>query len=130
MLIKKVILLFIFSLFIHYNYAQQDISNEIVQYIQTGNTKELSKYFNKRLDVTINQNGNNYSSDQAELIVRNFLNTVPNREFKVVQKGNTEYNTQFIVGVLKSKNEKYKTYILLKPYQKVLYIQDIRFEKE
>ncbi|MCB0513032.1 MAG: DUF4783 domain-containing protein, partial [Bacteroidetes bacterium] len=54
----------------------------------------------------------------------------PNKDFVILQKGSTEYNTRFIVGTLKSKNEKYKTYILLKPFQKVLLIQDIRFEKE
>ncbi|MCB0511709.1 MAG: DUF4783 domain-containing protein [Bacteroidetes bacterium] len=122
-------MLFIFVLSIHYTEAQ-DVSNDIVQYIQSGNTKELAKYFNKRIDVTINQTGNNYSSDQAELIIKNFLSAIPNKEFTILQKGSTEYNTRFIVGVLKSKNEKYKTYILLKPFQKILYIQDIRFEKE
>ncbi|HMV02137.1 MAG TPA: DUF4783 domain-containing protein [Chitinophagales bacterium] len=129
MFIRKCILLFIFVLSIHYTEAQ-DVSNDIVQYIQSGNTKELAKYFNKRIDVTINQTGNNYSSDQAELIIKNFLSAIPNKEFTILQKGSTEYNTRFIVGVLKSKNEKYKTYILLKPFQKILYIQDIRFEKE
>lgn len=129
MFIRKCILLFIFVLSIHYTNAQ-DISNDIVQYIQSGNTKELAKYFNKRIDVTINQTGNNYSSDQAELIIKNFLGTMPNKDFVILQKGSTEYNTRFIVGTLKSKNEKYKTYILLKPFQKVLLIQDIRFEKE
>ncbi|HMU98339.1 MAG: DUF4783 domain-containing protein [Chitinophagales bacterium] len=129
MFIRKSILLFIFVLSIHYTEAQ-DVSNDIVQYIQSGNTKELAKYFNKRIDVTINQTGNNYSSDQAELIIKNFLSAIPNKEFTILQKGSTEYNTRFIVGVLKSKNEKYKTYILLKPFQKILYIQDIRFEKE
>ena len=129
MFIRKCILLFIFVSSIHYTEAQ-DVSNDIVQYIQSGNTKELAKYFNKRIDVTINQTGNNYSSDQAELIIKNFLSAIPNKEFTILQKGSTEYNTRFIVGVLKSKNEKYKTYILLKPFQKILYIQDIRFEKE
>lgn len=129
MFIRKCILLFIFVLSIHYTEAQ-DVSNDIVQYIQSGNTKELAKYFNKRIDVTINQTGNNYSSDQAELIIKNFLGTMPNKDFVILQKGSTEYNTRFIVGTLKSKNEKYKTYILLKPFQKVLLIQDIRFEKE
>ncbi|MEZ5037443.1 MAG: DUF4783 domain-containing protein [Chitinophagales bacterium] len=129
MFLRKYILLFIFVLSIHYTNAQ-DISNDIVQYIQSGNTKELAKYFNKRIDVTINQTGNNYSSDQAELIIKNFLGTMPNKDFVILQKGSTEYNTRFIVGTLKSKNEKYKTYILLKPFQKVLLIQDIRFEKE
>ena len=129
MFLRKYILLFIFVLSIHYTEAQ-DVSNDIVQYIQSGNTKELAKYFNKRIDVTINQTGNNYSSDQAELIIKNFLSAIPNKEFTILQKGSTEYNTRFIVGVLKSKNEKYKTYILLKPFQKILYIQDIRFEKE
>ncbi len=129
MFIRKCILLFIFVLSIHYTEAQ-DVSNDIVQYIQSGNTKELAKYFNKRIEVTINQTGNNYSSDQAELIIKNFLSAIPNKEFTILQKGSTEYNTRFIVGVLKSKNEKYKTYILLKPFQKILYIQDIRFEKE
>lgn len=129
MFIRKCILLFIFVLSIHYTEAQ-DVTNDIVQYIQSGNTKELAKYFNKRIDVTINQTGNNYSSDQAELIIKNFLSAIPNKEFTILQKGSTEYNTRFIVGILKSKNEKYKTYILLKPFQKILFIQDIRFEKE
>jgi hypothetical protein len=124
------LLLFIFCLyFTNVTYAQDNLNN-IVMNIQNANTKELAKNFNKRLDITINQNENNYSIEQAEMVLRNFLNGLTEREMVVLQKGKSEDNTLFIIGTLKSKNSKYKTYILLKNTNKVSLIHDIRFEKE
>jgi len=108
----------------------QDNSNVILSDIQQANINDLSKYFNKRIDITINQNENNYSIEQAAIILKNFLSGLTSREVVLLQKGKSEDNTQFIIGSLKSKTAKYKTYILLKNTSKGYLIHDIRFEKE
>lgn len=114
---------------INISFAQDNI-NLILNQIELANTKELVKYCNKRIDITINQNENNYSTEQAQIILKNFLNGLVNREFELLQKGKTADNTQFIIGTLKSKTNKYKTYILLKNSPTGYLIHDIRFEKD
>lgn len=108
----------------------QENSKLIVGLIEQANTKELAKYFNKRVDITINQSENNYSIEQAEVILKNFLTGLASKQVILVQNGKSDDNTQFIIASLVSKTSKYKTYILFKNTSKGYLIHDIRFEKE
>ena len=51
----------------------QDIFGTFPSAIKTANTAAIAKNFEKRVDITIDENSDNYSSEQAEMILKNFL---------------------------------------------------------
>lgn len=110
--------------------SAQDRYATISNAIKTNNVKELAKHFNKRLDITIDDNENNYSSEQASIVVKNFLSGFPAREFNIIHKGNADDKTEYIIGKLSYKTIQYKAYIFLKLIPESFIIQEISFEKE
>jgi hypothetical protein len=129
MKVLKPVSLFIFCLLFTALHAQ-DIISSIPSALRTANAGALAKNFDKRVDVTIDDNADNYSSQQAEMILKNFLGKFTYREFSLLHKGTSPDGAQYIIGSLKTNAGSYRTYIYIKKTDGVNYTQEIRFEKE
>ena len=98
--------------------------------LKNGNANAIAKNFDKRVDITIDDNADNYSSTQAEVILKGFLHKFSSRDFTLVHKGNSNDAAQYAIGNLKTNAGSYRTYIFIKKTNNTNYIQEIRFEKE
>lgn len=130
MKVLKPICLFIFCLLFSIKVQSQEIIGSIPSAIKAGNATELAKNFYKRVDITINDVADNYSSTQGEMILKSFLSKFSSRDFSIVHKGNSPDGAQYIIGNLKTNSGSFRTYIYIKKTNNVNYIQEIRFEKE
>lgn len=123
------ILLFIFSLQFTLSHAQE-LGGTLTVWLKAGNSHEIAKNFDKRVDITINENADNYSSEQAEMILKDFLSKFSFRDFTVMHKGTSPDNAQYIIGTMKTNSGTFRTYIFIKKSGDTNLIQEIRFEKE
>lgn len=130
MKLLKPISLFIFCLLLGQQLSGQDIISTIPAALRSGNAALLAKHFDKRVDITIDENADNYSSEQAEMILKSFLGKFSFREFSILHKGTSPDGAQYIIGSLKTNAGSYRTYIYIKKTDGVNYTQEIRFEKE
>ncbi len=130
MKVLKPIFFFIFCLLFCLQAKTQDILSNIPSALKTANASIIAKSFDKRVDITIDENSDNYSNEQAEIILKNFLGRFSNREFSIVHKGTSTEGAQYIIGGLKTNVGKYRTYIYIKKSDGINHIQEIRFEKE
>lgn len=122
--------LFIFSLLFTISSSAQDIQSTIPAAINSANTSAITKNFGKRVDITINDNADNYSNEQGEMILKSFLNKFIFRDFSIVHKGTSGDGSQYIIGSLKTNSGNFRTYIYIKKSDGNNYIQEIRFESE
>jgi hypothetical protein len=104
------------------------ILENIVSAIKSGNSKVFASYFSTTVEITLPGNEGTFSKLQAEMIFKDFFSKNSPVSFTVDQKGVSTGGTQFIIGTYKSSNKKYKTYILLKPIDGQMLIQQIQFE--
>ncbi len=130
MKVLRSITLFIFCLLFIASTTAQDVISTIPSAIESGNASAISKNFDRRVDITINENADNYSSEQAEVILKGFLNKFASRSFSVVHKGNSPDGAQYIIGSLRTNSGNFRTYIYIKNSGGGNTIQEIRFEKE
>jgi hypothetical protein len=130
MKLLKPISIFIFSLLFCLHTQAQDALSTIPTAIRSGNAALIAKNFDKRVDITIEDNADNYSSVQAEMIIKNFLGKFTYRDFSIIHKGTSPDGAQYTIGSLKTNAGTYRTYIYIKKSDGVNYIQEIRFEKE
>lgn len=130
MKVLRPILLFIFCLLFCFPADSQDVISTIPAALKTANASSIAKNFDKRVDITIDENADNYSREQAEMILKSFLGKFSSRDFSVVHKGNSTDGAQYIIGSLKTNTGNFRTYIYVKKSDGVNYIQEIRFEKE
>lgn len=130
MKLLKPIIIFIFSLLFCSQTQAQDVMSTIPTALKMGNASMIAKNFDKRVDITIEDNADNYSSVQAEMILKNFLGKFSFREFTILHKGTSPDGAQYTIGSLKTNAGSYRTYIYIKKSDGTNYIQEIRFEKE
>lgn len=112
-------------------FAQSEgIIDEVKETIKTGSAKELSKYFNQTVDVTIEGKVENYSKAQAEFVMRDFFKAHPPNEFTVIHQGSSKGGQPFAIGQYKSNGDTYRVWMKIKTVAKEQLIQEISFVKE
>ena len=102
----------------------------IASAIHSGDSRELSKYFNSSVELVLPGNDGVFSKAQAEMIMKTFFAKSAQISFNIKQKGNSTGGAQFIIGSYKSKAESLNVYILLKPINGVLMIHQMHFEAD
>jgi hypothetical protein len=108
----------------------QEVIPSVAAALKSGNAAQIAKNFDKRVDITIDDNADNYSNTQAEMILKGFLGKFSFRDFTVIHKGTSPDGAQYTIGSLKTNAGSYRTYIYVKKSGGVQFIQEIRFEKE
>lgn len=107
----------------------QNSQSIITSSLSSGNIKELSKSFDKRIQVTLSNKSEYYSNSQAEIIINDYLNQLGNKNFTIVRSGQVEGgNAEFYIGEIKCSKGVVKVYIFARKVADTLYIQEIRFE--
>jgi hypothetical protein len=111
--------------------ARADVFSDIAAAIRSGNAKEVSRYFSSSIDLKTDNKSGVYSKNQAEMVLKDFLQANPCKNFDIIHRGSTEdKSAQYAIGSLVSPNGTYRTYILLGNVGGQLVIQELSFEKE
>lgn len=100
--------------------------DEVVSAIRTGNSAELAKYFDSRVDIALPDKSDTYSKAQAEMIVRDFFSSKGVTGFEIKHKGENG-GAQFCVGILKTRNAEYRTHLFMRQRGDRQLLQEIRF---
>lgn len=106
------------------------IIDQIAAAIRAGNAGDLAVYFGKTVEVIIPFNEGVYSKSQAEMILKGFFTKYIPVTFVVNQNRASAGGSQFLIGTYMSKAGGLNVYVLLKPIDGQMYIQQIHFEKE
>ena len=70
---KRIFLPLVFLLVSAGVFGQTDIINQVKEAIKAGSAKELAKFLNSTVDVTLEGNVQSYSKAQAEFVLRDFF---------------------------------------------------------
>lgn len=109
-------------------------NNEVVsgikEAIKAGSAKELSKYLNQTIDVTIDGKVQNYSKAQAEFVLRDFFKAHPPSDFNIIHQGSSKGGQPFAIGEYISGSDKYRVWMKIKTSNKDQFIQEISFVKQ
>ncbi|MFT3948929.1 MAG: DUF4783 domain-containing protein [Agriterribacter sp.] len=101
--------------------------NDVASAINAGNAGQLAKYFDGRVDITLQQKTNSYSRNQAEVVLKDFFEGNGVRSFKILHKGASN-GSEFCIGNLQTKNGIFRTTIFMKSRTEQQVLQEIRFE--
>ena len=127
---KFLIIFLIFSL-VGNTLDSNDIGNEIVDSIRTGNARELSKWFNSNVDLTVLGKEEMYSKAQAEQILRDFFQKNPPKSFNLRHNSSNPSATQYGIGsYLSSNGALFRIYFLIRKIGNQSFIQQFSIEPE
>jgi hypothetical protein len=109
--------------------APGDIPQGMVDALKSGNSVELSNFFNTSIELAIPGQTDIYSSQQAELIVKNFFAKHVPSNFVILHKGGKE-GSQYAIGNLTTSAGNFRVTLLIKQRENKPYIHQLRFEEE
>lgn len=102
--------------------------DDVIRAIKSSDAKQLSKFFDDTIEITLPEKSNTYSKSQAELVLKDFFTNNVIIDFEKIHKGENA-GSQFIVGRLTTKNGNYRTTIYMKQKGDKQLLQELRFEK-
>lgn len=127
---KTIILTGLVTVMLAGNVFQSSELERIGLAIQTGNSKELAKYFDTTVEIAILDNEQSYSKAQAEMVLKDFFTKNKPASFKIMHNGASQGGLQYGIGTLVTSNLTYRTTIYLKQKGDTHYIQTLRFEND
>jgi hypothetical protein len=121
-------LLFFLAIFISVCSFISPSFTEVVKAIKSGNSAEVSKYFDNTVEISLPDKSNSYSKSQAELVLHDFFATNGVKDFEVLHKSDTP-GSQYCIGNLQTNNGTFRTTIFMKQKGDKALVQELRFEK-
>jgi hypothetical protein len=116
------------SLFLSSFTASYNI-DEVLSALRTGNATQLAKYFDSRVDISLPNKSDNFSKNQAEMILKDFFASNEVKNFVVKHKGENN-GSQFCIGLLQTRNGNYRTKLYMKQKGSQQVVQEIAFQAE
>jgi len=103
--------------------------DEVVAALRSGNASQLAKYFDSRVDISLPNKSDNFSKNQAEMILKDFFATNQVKNFVVKHKGENN-GSQFCIGLLQTRNGNFRTKLYMKQKGDQQVVQEIAFQAE
>lgn len=98
--------------------------------VEKGNSSELAEYFNTTIDLSVPGKEGTYSKVQSELIIKEFFENNKPVSFKINHNGSSNDGSQYAIGSLKSANQSFRLYFLVKKTTGKYLIHQLEIEEE
>lgn len=110
--------------------GQADIINQVKETIKAGSAKELAKYLNQTVYITIEGSAETYSKAQAEFVLRDFFKQHAPSEVSIIHQGSSKGGQPFAILQYKSGSDVYRLFMKIKTVNNAQLLDDIRFTRE
>ncbi|NOU19188.1 MAG: DUF4783 domain-containing protein [Bacteroidales bacterium] len=105
-----------------------DVMKKVSTALQTGNSKELSKYFTETVELEIVGKENFYSISQAEILLKDFFEENKPTKFIINHQGVKDVSS-FAIGTLTVKSGNLRVSFFMKTENNQTLIHQLRIEQ-
>lgn len=95
-----------------------------------GNAKDLSLYFDDKIEIMLDGHKSDYSQVQATLILKDFFEENPPKNFVYERQDSFKKGFNRLIGTYQSLNRRFQVYVLMKPVQQSLVIVSLDIHQE
>ena len=106
------------------------VVEQVKESIKAGSAKELAKYLNTSVDVTIDGKPDTYSKAQAEFVLRDFFKANPPSEFNIIHQGQSKGGQPYAIGQYTSGANTFRVWMKIKVVGNQSLVQEISFDKK
>ncbi len=108
-------------------FTLQSNIDEVIGALRTGNSTELSRYFDDNVELTLPDKSDTYSKAQAQLIVKDFFGNNVVKGFDLKHKGDSP-GGHFCIGTLQTNAGNFRTNVFMKTKDGKEVVKEIRFQ--
>lgn len=109
------------------SFATQNGIDGVIGALRSGNSSELSKYFDENVDITLPDKSDSYSKAQAQLIVKDFFGNNGVKGFELRHKGDSP-GGHYCSGTLQTSAGNFRTNVFMKNKNGKELLKEIRFQ--
>jgi hypothetical protein len=109
------------------SFISQSNIDGVIFALRSGNSSELSKYFDENVDITLPDKSDNYSRAQAQLIIKDFFGNNGVRGFELRHKGDSP-GGHYCSGTLQTATGNFRTNVFMKSKNGKEVLKEIRFQ--
>lgn len=110
--------------------VKADPFDDIVNALKMSNAKEVSKFFNSTVELTVVNTEGVYSKPQAEMILKDFFSANPPKTVSIQHRGSSSQGSKYAIANYVTAQGKFRVYIFMKESPTGMLIHELRFEKE
>lgn len=107
--------------------TQNSTIDDVIGALRSGNSSELSKFFDDNVELTMPDKSDSYSKAQAQLIVKDFFSNNGVKGFDLKHKGDSP-GGHFCIGTLQTGAGNFRTNVFLKSKGGKEVVKEIRFQ--
>jgi len=111
-------------------HAQADIIGDVKESIKIGSSREIAKFLNQNVDLTINGKVDTYSKTQAEFVLKEFFKSNPPSSFVIVHQGASKGGSPYATGQYMSASNTFLVWVRIKKVGDRYLIHEMSFIKE
>lgn len=108
-------------------FSRQSSIDEVIGALRSGNSNELSRFFDDNVDLTLPDKSDSYSKAQAQLIVKDFFGNNGVKGFDLKHKGDSP-GGHFCIGTLQTNSGNFRTNVFMKMKNGREVVKEIRFQ--
>jgi hypothetical protein len=108
----------------------EEIMNNGKMALKTGSSKELSKYSNDIVELSIAGEKSSYNKSHAEIVLKDFFKKYPPLDFQYIHQGSSKEGLKYAIGKYTYSGGSFRVYILIKQFNKNYFIDTLEFSKE
>jgi len=97
--------------------------------VKKGDSEKLAKSFNAQIEIILPGKTAVYSQKQAQMVLKNFFETHPANEFKLIHQGKKD-KASFAIANYYTSAAQFRFTFLTKTKSGKIYIHQIRIEKQ
>lgn len=109
-------------------FAQNQAADDIANLLKTGNASGLSAYFMNNVDLTILNNDDVYSKNQATQMTKRFFDENAPKSFTIKHEGKSKLDDHYRIGTLATSNGEFRVTYFLKNNDGTYLIKQLRIE--
>jgi hypothetical protein len=109
------------------SFIQQGSIDEVIVALRSGNSTDLSKFFDDNIELTLPDKSDSYSKAQAQLIVKDFFKNNGVKGFELKHKGDAP-DGHFCIGTLQTNSGSFRTNVFMKIKNNREVVREIRFQ--
>ena len=109
------------------SFKLQSNIDEVIGALRSGNSAQLSGYFDENVELTLPDKSDSYSRAQAQLIVKDFFGNNGVKGFELKHKGDSP-GGHFCIGTLQTNAGNFRTNVFMKIKNGREVVKEIRFQ--
>jgi hypothetical protein len=109
------------------SFTAQNGIDEVINALRSGNSSQLSGFFDDNVELTLPDKSDSYSKAQAQLIVKDFFGNNGVKGFDLKHKGDSP-GGHFCIGTLQTNAGNFRTNVFMKVKNGKEVVKEIRFQ--